>query len=243
MPVVKIYCDNTSVKKGVKADWGFSALVKHNGKNILFDTGGNAGVLAANMKKMGSDPKYIEFIVISHEHWDHVGGLSAVLPALPAGRRPDQKVYFLKSFPLNLKEQVKSSGAKLVEVESFQEIIPGIYTTGELGEAIKEQSLIVDTDKGLVIVTGCSHPGIVNIVRSSKELLKKDVYLVVGGFHLGALNAEQVKKIIEELKVLEVKKIAPCHCTGEQAISIFQEEYKNDFIKVGAGSVIDTAGL
>ncbi len=236
MPVIKIYYDNTSVSKEIKPEWGFSALVKHEGRNILFDTGGNAQVLAANMKKMGSYPKHIEFVVISHEHWDHVGGLSAVLHS-------DQKVYLLKSFPESLKQKVKASGAQLIEITESREIIPGVYTTGELGNGIKEQSLIVNTDKGLIIVTGCSHPGIVSIVRHSKELLKKNVYFVVGGFHLYGLDSAQAKGIIDELKILGVKKIAPCHCTGEQAISLFQKEYKKDFIKVGAGSIIETAKL
>jgi len=236
MPAIKIYYDNTSVNKEISSDWGFSVLVKHKGRNILFDTGGNAQVLAANIKKMGSDPKHIEFVVISHDHWDHVGGLPAVL-------QPKQKVYLLKAFPSNLKDQVRAAGAELIEVQGFQEIIPGVYTTGELGRTIKEQSLIVETDKGLVIVTGCSHPGIVNIVRRSKELLKKNVYFVVGGFHLGTLDAEEVKKIIEELKALQVAKIAPCHCTGEKAIALFEKEFQKDFVKVGAGSVIDTSKL
>ena len=236
MPIIKIYYDNTTIRQEVKPAWGFSALIKDGENNILFDTGGDAQVLAANMKKMGSDPKYIEFVIISHEHWDHAGGLSAVL-------QPKQKVFLLKSFPNNLKNKVKSSGAQLFEITRSQEIIPGVYTTGELGTGIKEQSLIVNTDKGLVIVTGCSHPGIVNIVRHSKDLLKREVYFVVGGFHLLDLSENQVKKIIGELKALGVKKIAPCHCTGEKAIALFQEEYKKDFIKVGAGSIIDTAGL
>jgi 7,8-dihydropterin-6-yl-methyl-4-(beta-D-ribofuranosyl)aminobenzene 5'-phosphate synthase len=236
MPVIKIYYDNTSVRKEIKPEWGFSALVKHKGRNILFDTGGNAEVLAANMKKMGSDPKYIEFIIISHEHWDHVNGLSVVL-------RPKQKVYLLKSFPEKLKEQVKASGAELIEVAQFQEIIPGVYTTGELGKGIKEQSLIVNTEKGLVIVTGCSHPGIVEIASYARKTLSKEIYFVVGGFHLYTHSADQIEGIINELKNLGVKNIAPCHCTGEKAIALFEEEYKKGFINVGAGSIIDTAGL
>jgi 7,8-dihydropterin-6-yl-methyl-4-(beta-D-ribofuranosyl)aminobenzene 5'-phosphate synthase len=153
------------------------------------------------------------------------------------------KVYVPASFSRAYRDEIRAGGAECIGIKDFTRIAKGIYSSGELGEEIKEQSLIVDTDKGLVIVTGCSHPGIVNIVRRSKELLRKDARFVVGGFHLGSLNREEVGKIIEELKGLGVKKTAPCHCTGEKAISIFEEEFKKDFIKVGAGSIIDTAGL
>lgn len=232
MPMIKIYYDNTSVNKEVKTAWGFSALVKYKGRNLLFDTGGDARILLSNMKTMGSDPKFIWHILISHDHWDHTGGLPKALHA-------DQKVYLLKSFSRGLKDQIKSSGAHVVEVKRFQEIAAGVYTTGELGETIKEQSLIIDTDKGLIIITGCSHPGIVHIVRETKEHFKKEIFLVLGGFHLYDLSGEKIKLIIKKLRSLGVKKIAPCHCTGEKAIPLFQREYQKDFIKVGAGSIID----
>lgn len=118
-----------------------------------------------------------------------------------------------------------------------------MYSAGEMGQAIKEQSLVIDTDKGLIIATGCSHPGIVHIVRETKEYFKKEIWLVLGGFHLYDLSNEKIEAIIRDLRFLGVKKIAPCHCTGEKAISLFQREYQKDFIKVGAGSIIDTAKL
>lgn len=236
MPVIKIYYDNTSVSREIRPEWGFSALVKYRGRNILFDTGGNAQVLASNMKTMGSDPKYVDFVVISHEHWDHAGGLSAVL-------RPGQKVYLLKAFPESLKDRVRSAGAGLIEVTGPQEILPGIFTTGGMGKGVKEQALIIETPKGLVIVTGCSHPGIVNIVRKAKELRGEEIYFVIGGFHLLDLDEDQVKAIIRELRALKVKKIAPCHCTGEKAIALFEKEFNPDFVKSGAGSIIDTDKL
>lgn len=208
----KIFYNNISVKKGIKPEWGFSALIEHKGKNILFDTGGDAAILAANMKKMGCNPDSVDTVFISHEHWDHVRGLSIVK-------------------------------AERIGGEEFGEIFPGIYTTGMLEGKIREQSLIIDTDKGLIIVTGCSHPGIVRIVRRAKELLKKEIYLILGGFHLYEMNLEQINKVIDEIGLLGVKKIAPCHCTGEKAISVFQKEFKKDFIKIGAGSVLDTANI
>lgn len=236
MPLIKIYYDNISVNKEVKPEWGFSALIKYNGRNVLFDTGGKTDVLTRNLKAMGSDPKYFEFVIISHEHWDHITGLSKILHS-------EQKVYLPASFSDKLKCQVEDARADLIKIKGFQQICPGIYTTGEMGGAIKEQSLIVDTSKGLIVMTGCSHPGIVEIVKKAKENLKKDVYFVIGGFHLYTMSDSKVRQIINKFKSLGVQKVAPCHCTGEKAISLFREEFGKDFIKVGSGSIIDTAKL
>jgi 7,8-dihydropterin-6-yl-methyl-4-(beta-D-ribofuranosyl)aminobenzene 5'-phosphate synthase len=208
----KIFYNDLSVKEGIKPEWGFSALIEHNGKKILFDTGGDADILAANMKEMKVDPAEIKQVFISHEHWDHTGGLSLFK-------------------------------AKRIGAENFSELFPGFYTTGMLEGKVKEQSLVIDTDKGLVIVTGCSHPGIVNIVRHVKEKLPKEIFLVVGGFHLYESSKKQVEEIISEIKKLGVRKFAPCHCTGERAIDLFKEEFKKDFIKIGAGSVLDAANI
>jgi 7,8-dihydropterin-6-yl-methyl-4-(beta-D-ribofuranosyl)aminobenzene 5'-phosphate synthase len=200
------------MKEGIKPEWGFSALIEHNGRNILFDTGGDASILSANMKNMGIDSAGIDHVFISHEHWDHIGGLAAIK-------------------------------AERIGAEKFSELFPGFYTTGMLKGKIDEQSLIIDAGKGLVIITGCSHPGIINIVAKAKEMLSKDVYFVLGGFHLYEMNLEQINNVVGELKSLGVKKVAPCHCTGEKAISVFEKEFKKDFIKIGAGSIIDTPML
>jgi len=215
MPVIKILYDNKAYRKGFEPAWGFSALVKYRGRNILFDTGGDAKILSSNMTAMGCDPKHIEFIMISHDHWDHTGGLSAVI----------------------------DGGGKLVEGEGFREIVPGVYTTGYLGEAIKEQSLVIDSEKGLIVVTGCAHPGIVEIIKTAKDKLKKPVYCALGGFHLKEKSSGEIRSVIAEFRKLGVAVAGPCHCTGDKAIQAFSDEYGKDFIRVGAGEIIDFGEL
>ncbi|MEA3432007.1 MAG: MBL fold metallo-hydrolase, partial [candidate division WOR-3 bacterium] len=86
-------------------------------------------------------------------------------------------------------------------------------------------------------VTGCAHPGIVNIVRKAKELLNKNIYLVLGGFHLMAYSEKEVKEIIKELEELGVEKIAPSHCTGGRPIELFREAWGENFLDLGCGAV------
>lgn len=96
----------------------------------------------------------------------------------------------------------------------------------------------MNTENGLIIITGCAHPGIVNIVKKSKEIANKNIYLVLGGFHLGEASDSEINSIIKNFRELEVKKVAPCHCTGDKAIQLFEQEYKDDFIKNGVGKII-----
>ncbi|MBN2057767.1 MAG: MBL fold metallo-hydrolase [Candidatus Saganbacteria bacterium] len=224
--------DNTACGPGLEPDWGFSTLLKFSDRTLLFDTGGDPEVLVHNLKALKIDPTGIDSIFISHADWDHINGLPVVL-------RPGQKVYLLQAFPDKLKREVGSTGAELVEVSGWQELWPGVFTTGEMGDKKKEQALAVRTDNGLVIITGCAHPGIVQIVRRVKERLKEPIGLVLGGFHLYEMNKAQVKEIIAQLKSLGVARFAPCHCSGESAIRTFALELGQDFVEISAGSRLE----
>jgi 7,8-dihydropterin-6-yl-methyl-4-(beta-D-ribofuranosyl)aminobenzene 5'-phosphate synthase len=114
------------------------------------------------------------------------------------------------------------------------------FTTGMIEYETYEQALIIPTSKGLIIITGCAHPGIVKIVMRAKELMEKNVYLVMGGFHLMRSDASQVKFVAQELKKL-TRYIGPCHCTGEQAQVIFKDIFKENYINVEAGSRLTLA--
>jgi 7,8-dihydropterin-6-yl-methyl-4-(beta-D-ribofuranosyl)aminobenzene 5'-phosphate synthase len=225
--------DNETLDPKLASAWGFACLV---GDDLLFDTGGDSRRLLSNLDRMGIDPAGIGVVVLSHAHGDHTGGLGGLLST---GVRPT--VYVPRSFPRRFKADVRSL-TKLVEVHRPVEIRPGIHTTGEVGRGIVEQALAVETADGLIVVTGCAHPGIVEMVRRAKESVGGGVVLVIGGFHLGSAGRRQVEHVIADFRDLGIRKVAPCHCTGDRAIRMFAEEYQNDFVRVGVGRVI-TVGL
>jgi 7,8-dihydropterin-6-yl-methyl-4-(beta-D-ribofuranosyl)aminobenzene 5'-phosphate synthase len=179
----------------------------------------------SNLAVLGFDPRDVDIVVLSHFHSDHTGGLDTLVSA-----NDRLTVYLPQSFPTEYKARIHNP---VVEVRDSVTITDRIRTTGELGAVIIEQSLIVETDQGLIVVTGCAHPGVVEIVRRAKEY--GDVYLVMGGFHLAGKSADEVQAVIAELKRLGVQRIAPTHCTGDQAIQLFEAAFGPDFIRAGVG--------
>jgi 7,8-dihydropterin-6-yl-methyl-4-(beta-D-ribofuranosyl)aminobenzene 5'-phosphate synthase len=235
--IIVIY-DNNPYKEGLETAWGFSCLITGTEKTILFDTGGNGSILLANMKKLGISPEDIELVVLSHLHTDHVGGLADFLE-----KNHEISLYVPKSFPTRFKEHVKSYGANIVEVRESIRICEYVYSSGELGRSIKEQALMIQTDKGVIVITGCAHPGIVKIIQQTKELLKDEVLLVMGGFHLGGESKSKLEGIVSDFKKLGVQFVGPCHCSGDTARQVFQRAYKNNFIPAGVGTVITMEDL
>jgi len=230
--IITVVYDNNEYDPRLEPAWGFSCLVKGPEKTILFDTGGNGKILLSNMNRLKIDPQEVEVVVLSHIHGDHVGGLGSFLD-----QNSSVTVYLPHSFPSSFKDKVKRYGAKTVSVDKPRKICQSVYSTGELGTGIREQSLLINTERGLVIITGCAHPGIVNIVRRAKEILKTNVYLVMGGFHLGGISETQIDGIVEGFKREEVEKVGPCHCSGNLARKLFKKAYGKDFIRIGVGKI------
>jgi 7,8-dihydropterin-6-yl-methyl-4-(beta-D-ribofuranosyl)aminobenzene 5'-phosphate synthase len=158
---------------------------------------------------------------------------------LDAGARPT--VYVPAVFPASFKNSVLVR-TDLVEVTGPMEIRPGLHTTGEVGSAIVEQALAVETEDGLVVVTGCAHPGVVEMVDRAIEVFGGDVLLVVGGFHLGSATQGQIEGVIDGFRHLGVRTVAPCHCTGDQARQLLAESFGSDHIEAGVGRVITIGG-
>jgi 7,8-dihydropterin-6-yl-methyl-4-(beta-D-ribofuranosyl)aminobenzene 5'-phosphate synthase len=237
MKIAVVY-DNKSLYRDLSSAWGFSCLV---GDDLLFDTGGDGPRLLSNMRQMELDFGRIKTVVLSHAHGDHTGGLAGLLAV-----NKEITIYLPRSFPTRFKEQVRAH-ARVVEVHEPMEIAQGVYTTGEMGRGLVEQALVLVTNQGpstgsgqgLVVITGCAHPGIVKIVRKAKYVVNREVYLVMGGFHLSVASAKAVKGIIADFRRLGVQKVAPCHCTGDRAMGMFAAEYGDDFIEVGVGMILD----
>ncbi len=230
---VHVIYDNYVFKEGTQADWGFSILIEGLDKCILFDTGTQPEIFLANFKEMGLDASQIDEVFISHEHGDHTGGLSAVL-----SMNPDIKVVVPETFSNNFFRIPETTGSVAELVSKPVQVCNGLYTTGVLGEAIPEQSMVLNTEKGLVVMTGCSHPGIVNILEHVKKDFGKEIYMVFGGFHLMNSSESQINEIIEDMRQLGVQKCGATHCTGEQQIEWFRQAFGENFVELGTGNVL-----
>ena len=233
MITIQIVFDNYYFGSGMNTRWGFSAFISYQDKNVLFDTGDNGNVLLNNMSVMGIEPSQVQNVVLSHQHGDHTNGLRAILSS---GAEP--KLYLLPSFTSSFKSAYQDE-VEVIEVSPGEQITDRIFSTGEISGSVHEQAVLIDTTEGLVVITGCAHPGVVTMVEAAKEVLDKEVYLVLGGFHLGGASEYQINEIIDNLSELGVHHIGPCHCTGDNAINQFKEAFGEKYIKVGAGAVIE----
>ncbi|MGQ9616685.1 MAG: MBL fold metallo-hydrolase [Spirochaetota bacterium] len=233
---IKIVYNNVAFNRELETSWGMACVVEGLEKTILFDTGGNGSILLSNMKAMGIEPTRIDMVVLSHIHGDHTGGLESFLNV-----NRNVTVYVPSSFPSGLKKSIKEIGSRVIEVSGPAEICSRVYSTGELGTWIKEQALVLKTDKGLIVITGCAHPGVVEIARTALTLYDRAIYLITGGFHLGGSSEREIDLIITELKSFGVQKVGPGHCTGELAIQKFKEAWGKNFVDAGCGAVIKIA--
>ena len=235
--ILTVVYDNNPYAEGLETRWGFSCLVQGAEETILFDTGGEGAVLLSNMEKLRVDPMEVDGVVLSHIHGDHTGGLSAFLKC-----HPHVTVYLPASFPERFKRGVRDYGAKVVEVHGPTQIGRYIYSTGEMGTTIQEQALVIRTTQGLVVITGCAHPGVVAMVKKAKEMLEGQVALVMGGFHLSGTDPARIGEIVADFKALGVEKVAPCHCSGDVARRVFKEAYGDHFIPAGVGMRLEIKG-
>jgi len=211
MKITLIY-DNDVYKEGLQADWGFACLVEvENTPKILFDTETDGSILHSNMEKLNIAPASIDEVFISHAHYDHTGGLSAFL-----GANSDVTVYVPPSF-----RQVRGA-REVISVSEPLKIHETVFSTGELRRT--EQSMAVKTDKGLVLIVGCSHPGVGRILEAASQF--GVVYAIVGGLH-GFREFELFK---------DLELICPTHCTQHKAE--IKSLYPEKCVDGGAGKVI-----
>jgi len=230
---VYIVYDNYVFKGGLKPAWGISFYIIADGTVLLFDTGGDGQILVNNMRKMNLNPEDVKIVVLSHIHSDHIGGLHSLLEI-----NNHVTIYLPSSFPKDLKDEIRSTGAKVVEVKEPMVICEGIASTGEIPSSIGlyEQSLVINTTNGVIILTGCAHPGVDNIVkRVIKTFNCSKILLVGGGFHLAGASDKRIMDIIKELEKYNVRLVMPIHCSGDRARSLFKNAYNGRCILGGVG--------
>ena len=231
MESITILYDNQAINN-FTADWGFSALIETETENLLFDTGAKANILIENGQKADVNWQLIDFIFISHNHWDHTGGLPSVLESSSS---PE---VFIPETDLEYFEELVGERGVCVPVNaptyiSEKFISTGIMPTG-LESPTAEHSLIFQSSQGFILITGCSHPGIVEIAERATTICGEKLLLTLGGFHLYKKQAKEIEEIAEKLKSF-TEYVAPCHCTGEHGIEIFKKLWKERFIEAKAG--------
>lgn len=231
-----LFNNNTRNPK-LRAAHGMSCLIEGLSRTILFDTGGDGVILLDNMKVLGKDPKAVDVVAISHGHWDHSGGLFAFLHQA----RPGIEVFMPRAVSGLFREHAALLGAKVTVVDGPVEIVKGLHSTGELGDENlstdkHEQGLVFEGEAGAVVLTGCAHPAIVDIVKRAHEIVPGAIDAVVGGFHLKDSKAEEAERVIDGLKGLGVRRMGPSHCTGETHTDAFRRVWGDGLVGFDAGT-------
>lgn len=241
--------DNSVARPDVKAVWGFACLVEARGHTVLFDTGADPTVLKDNLAELKVDPAKIEAVVISHYHGDHTLGA----PGL--GNLPGVSCFTPRSFEAHTEEAhaLRSAGLTLVPVSHATNLFAGIMVSepmhfgsrisvGGSGQGFTdelwEQCLAVDTPDGLVVLVGCSHPGILPMLEQVKRQTGRPLYLVIGGFHLLRKTEAEARQIAIAMQALGVEHVSAAHCTGEAATQAFRDVFGDHYVSAGVGAVI-----
>ena len=227
MATISILYDNHA-QGGLRPGWGFSAWISAGDESVLFDTGADKLVFEQNARALGCNLSTLGALVLSHEHCDHIGAVSAVT-------RKGLRLYVPAAFARRFAGQ-RRGGVQVVAVRRPEQICPGVKSTGQFGRKIREQALIVDGAEGPVLITGCAHAGIVTVANLATRLVGRPLALILGGFHLYRHDEAEVRYVAEQLLRLGVVRIAPCHCTGDGATAILRDAYGERFVEVSAGS-------
>jgi 7,8-dihydropterin-6-yl-methyl-4-(beta-D-ribofuranosyl)aminobenzene 5'-phosphate synthase len=265
-PHITVLFDAFGQDAAMTKDWGYSALVQIGGKRILFDTGGNSDILARNAKAKGVDLSKLDFVVLSHRHSDHLGGLSYLLRVNPKIRiyapkenfsvfgsdlpgtfyrrtesLPPRMRYYDGKPPETMRFGTAFPGANIQSIDKTTEVAPGVTLIALVSDTpgtreLKELSLAIDTPDGLVLMVGCSHPGIEAIVAEAVKI-NRHVHLIAGGFHLVVAQDDVIDRVVSALHdTYKVDYVAPGHCTGEPAFAALQKAFGPRYVYAGLGS-------
>ena len=265
---ITVLYDAFGKNPNLQKDWGYAALVEYDGKRILFDTGDNPDILAHNVKTLGIDLSKLDFVVMSHRHSDHMGGLNYLLSVNPKVKiyapkenfgvygfslpssfyrkdnalPPEQRYYDGKP-PEIMKFGTAWPHAHFELIEKTTEILPGIHLIFQISDKpvtmeLRELSLAIETPEGIVLMVGCSHPGLDKIVEAATKIYKH-IYMVTGGFHQVVAKDHEIQQIVSTLQdSYKVDFVAPSHCTGEPAFTAYKKAFGDHYIYAGLGTII-----
>ena len=269
---VTILYDSFGKNPALTLDWGFAALIEYGGKRILFDTGNNAQIFEHNVKALGVDLRNLDFVVISHRHADHTSGIAYLLtinprikiyvpdepwglfargvgndfyrkdPSLPADMR-----YYGGHPPEILEAGTPWPGGNFIPVNQKTEVAPGIFilsgvstTPGTL--ELKELSLAIKSPQGLILIVGCSHPGVEHIMQEATTI-DSHLNILFGGLHQIQKLDPEVKRIATVLRdQYKLEWVAPGHCTGEPEFAALKKAFGDHYVYAGVGTIIDLPG-
>jgi 7,8-dihydropterin-6-yl-methyl-4-(beta-D-ribofuranosyl)aminobenzene 5'-phosphate synthase len=249
-------------------DWGYAAFVEYGEKRILFDTGNNPDIFAQNAKAKGVDLTKLDFVVMSHRHGDHMGGLTYLLKVNPTVKiyapkegfgvygadlpgsfyrkdasLPQEQRYYNGTPPEVMRFGSAWPGANFQLVDKNIEIAPDIHLIALVSDKpgtleLRELSLVINTSEGLVIVVGCSHPGIDKIVESAAAINPR-IHFIAGGFHLVVAPDPDIERTVTALHDrFRVEYVAPGHCTGEPAFTALKKAFGDHYIYSGLGTTL-----
>jgi 7,8-dihydropterin-6-yl-methyl-4-(beta-D-ribofuranosyl)aminobenzene 5'-phosphate synthase len=226
---VTIIYDNYISDPSLKGDWGFACMVEYGENRMLFDAGRDADLYKKNMQILGFEPAAFDALFISHQHGDHTAGIPWILEENPAINCYFPSVY----------EDLLRTENRLPEHSkgfiSPAHISGPFYSTGDQFEAFREHGLVVKTDQGGVLITGCGHPGAIEMVRVAREELGINVSAVIGGLHLMNASQQQLDQIAAALKNMGIRQICPTHCTGDRSIAHFKSSFGEGYLAGGTG--------
>ncbi|MBN2861828.1 MAG: MBL fold metallo-hydrolase [Bacteroidales bacterium] len=230
---IRVIYDNYLKDRKLEADWGYSILIEGLEQEILFDTGTKPEIFENNFKKMGIDAGKIDMLVISHEHYDHIGGIPAFVKM-----KTGIPVLIPYAFSEKFKKDMTAYSLQPVLVREPAKICEHLYTSGVFDFEIAEQALVINTKKGLVVMTGCSHPGIIEILKKIRSDFRKDIYMVFGGFHLMQKSDSEMEALISEMRAIGVLKCGATHCTGDRQIEMFRNYFGENYVEMGVGNIV-----
>ena len=263
--------------KGI-GEWGYSALIEVDGRKILFDTGSRPETVLVNARELDIDLSDVEDVFLSHNHWDHIGGLLTLrkelkkhnpkaLRRIHVGEGIFNKRVNSKNTILAIRDELEADGVEFVIYSNQQELFPGVWITGPISRLHDErnwsgngkietdsgiiednipedQSLVIETKDGLVLISGCGHAGLINTlehVSANRNNIK--VFTIIGGFHLFNASDEQLVWTAGKLKDFGVSKIIGAHCTGIDSLYSLRELLELNRGDAIVGSVGDSFDL